>query len=69
MQRSAGKAVELLKQSARAGYALAQFTLGLLLYNGSAVGDDRLPSGHARAIPWPLKAAEADSPMANDLVG
>lgn len=67
--RSAAIAVDLLQRSAMAGYAPAQFGLGLLLYNGSAAGEDRLEPDRPRAMPWLLKAAEAGIPLAHELVG
>ncbi|MBL8706021.1 MAG: sel1 repeat family protein [Rhodospirillales bacterium] len=67
--RSAAIAVDLLQRSATAGHEPAQFTLGLLLYNGSAAGEDRLEPDRPRALPWLVKAAEAGVPLAHELVG
>lgn len=67
--RSAATAVGLLERSAGQGYAPAQFTLGLLLWNGSGTGADALAPDRARALPWLARAADAGEPLAAELVG
>ncbi len=67
--RSAATAVDLLQRSAMAGHGPAQFTLGLLLYNGSMAGTDQLAPDRPRALPWLIKASEAGVPLAHELIG
>jgi len=53
------QAVELLRQSATAGFAEAQFNLGLFYHNGQVVTKDL-----DQAYAWYIKAAEQGHPKA-----